>query len=228
MLLYLTNTRPEIQFAVHQVTRFNHCPRESHAAAIYRICRYLKGTSNEGLTFKTDSQDLQVNCYVDADFAGLFGIEEHDDPLCARSRTGYTILLGKCPVAWVSRLQDNSALSTTEAEFMALSQAMRDLLPIRTIVKAIASTLGQQDRTSEIRSTVFEDNNACLSQARTKKFTPRNKHYATKYHFFRKHIGEDKGITLKKIDTTLQIADIFTKGLASESFKKLRKLLMGW
>ena len=179
MLLYLTHTRPEIQYAVHQVARFCHSPRDSHARAVYRIIRYLKGTPTQGLQFVPDSDSLRLDCYVDADFAGLFGVEEPLDPICSKSRTGYVILLGQCPVVWVSKLQHETALSTAESEYIALSSAMRDLIPLRRLVKTIAASLGTPDLATRMRSTVFEDNNACLSQARAPRYTPRTKHYAT-------------------------------------------------
>ena len=228
MMLYLTHTRPEIQFAVHQVACFCHTPRDSHATAIYHICKYLKGTPDKGLEFVPDSQSLRLDCYVDADFAGLFNVENALDPICSKSRTGYTIFLGKGPVVWVSKLQHETALSTTEAEYIALSQAMRELILMRRLVTKIAQILGSPELATKMHSDVFEDNNGCISQATSPKFTPRNKHYATKFHFFKSHIGPEKGILLHKIGTEEQIADIFTKGLAGEIFKKLRKLLMGW
>jgi histone deacetylase 1/2 len=71
MLLYLAgNSRPDIAFAVHQATRFTHAPKASHEKAVLRICRYLKGTRDEGLIMKP-SEKLKVDCYVDADFDGL-------------------------------------------------------------------------------------------------------------------------------------------------------------
>ena len=71
MLLYLSsNSRPDIQFAVHQCARFTHCPRASHAEAIKRICRYLQGTKEKGTIFSI-SKDMKLDCYVDTDFAGL-------------------------------------------------------------------------------------------------------------------------------------------------------------
>ena len=99
MLMYLcSNAHPEIQYAVHQCARFTHCPKASHEEAVKRICRYLKGVGDKGLTFgKSDSLDL--NLYVDADFAGLWNYENDQDPVCVKSRTGYVITLGNSPVS---------------------------------------------------------------------------------------------------------------------------------
>jgi hypothetical protein len=94
-----------------------------------------------------------------------------------------------CPVAWVSKLQTEIALSTLEAEYIALSQAMRDILPTRVVVKEIANFL-QYNNTIHFRahSDVFEDNNGALTLANVPRLTPRSKHIAVKYHFFRQHV----------------------------------------
>ncbi|MGH3055611.1 MAG: Ty1/Copia family ribonuclease HI, partial [Gaiellaceae bacterium] len=76
-------------------------------------------------------------------------------------------------------------------------------------------------------STVFEDNNGALTLAHTPAMTPRTKHIAIKYHFFREHVRQGT-IKIKKIDTDHQKADIFTKGLAAPKFEHLRKMLIGW
>ena len=84
MLLYLTHTRPDISFAVHQCARFTHGPKASHEEAILRICRYLKGTKDMGLIYKP-TNDLVVDCYVDADFAGLCKVENGESVDSAKS-----------------------------------------------------------------------------------------------------------------------------------------------
>jgi hypothetical protein len=124
MLLYLSsNSRPDIQFAVHQCARFTHFPKKSHGEAVKRICRYLAGTARKGVEFNP-TKAMELDCYVDADFAGLWNHEDDQDPVCVKSRTGYVITLGGCPVLWVSKLQTEIALSTLESEYIALSQAI--------------------------------------------------------------------------------------------------------
>ena len=237
MLMYLCNNAyPEIQFAVHQCARFTHCPKNSHAEAIKRICRYLqhilwmndKHTKKHGLTFRKDPE-FKLECFVDADFAGLWRHEDDQDPVCVKSRTGYVMMLNGNPVHWVSKLQGLVSLSTTEAEYIALSQAMRELLPMRELLSDIQKNMQLVSKEPiKISSSVFEDNNGAISVATVPKMTPRTKHIAVKYHFFKELIGEDKGIVIKKIDTNVQIADIFTKGLNADKFEKLRVLLCGW
>ena len=229
MLLYLSsNTRPDIQFAVHQVARFSHSPKQSHGQAIKRIVRYLAGTKDRGIQFQPDLK-AGLDCYVDADFAGLHGYEDDQDPVSVKSRTGFVLTLFGCPIIWSSKLQTEITLSSTAAEYVAFSMAMRELLPMRALLKEMADKLHLEfAQTSLVRSTVFEDNQGCLSMVNTPKMSSRNKYLSLKYHFFRSHIGRDKGIEAKWIETTKQKADIFTKGLPEAQFMAIRKLLMGW
>jgi Reverse transcriptase (RNA-dependent DNA polymerase) len=248
MLMYLAgNTRPDIAYAVHQAARFTHGARNSHASAgIKRILRYLQKTKTEGLTLRPQA-DLRVDCYVDADFGGLFLVEDKQDPISVKSRTGYVILYRGAPLLWVSKMQTQIALSTMEAEYIALSQSMRDLIPIREVLKEIMTVVF--DRKADItyhshskayadanegtvlynipQSTVFEDNDACLKFARMPKLTPRTKHIGVPYHWFRTQV-ENLEIHIERIDTTMQLGDQFTKGLTVDLFRVARKRLMGW
>ena len=97
MLYLASNTRPDISFAVHQCDRFTHNTKASHETAAKRICRYLQGTKNNGIVFNP-SKKLVVYCYADADFAGLCGHENLQDPIFARSRTGFVIIFSNFPL----------------------------------------------------------------------------------------------------------------------------------
>ena len=104
MLLYLsTNTRPDIAFAVSQVARYTYGPKKSHAAAVKHLVRYLSKTKEMGIIVKP-YKALTLDCYADADFAGLYGRDPDDEPASVKSRTGYIIKLGGCPVFWKSQL----------------------------------------------------------------------------------------------------------------------------
>ena len=235
MLMHLAgNAYPEIQFAVHQCARFSHAPRHSHAIAVKRVAHYLKGVleTKQGLTFKATKYPV-LDLYVDADFAGLWTYEDDQDPVCVKSRTGYVITLGECPIHWCSKLQTEIALSTLEAEYIAMAQAMRDLVALR---RAFVEMLNYFDIADDndilVKSTIFEDNNGCISTAKAPKLTSRTKHIAIKYHFVRNFFSpygvEDHPFVLEKIDTKLQKADNFTKGLNADTFTHLRKILCGW
>jgi hypothetical protein len=172
---------------------------------------------------------MTLDCYVDADFAGLYGVEDDQDPVCVKSRTGYCLTLANCPLIWVSKLQTEIALSTTEAEYIALSQSLRDLIPMRRLLAEVSNELHlRMSDTAVVHSTVFEDNNGALAIARSPRISPRTKHIAIKYHHFCDSIGVEKGIVLSEIDTSSQKADLLTKGLLADTFVCIRKLLMGW
>jgi hypothetical protein len=221
------NSRPDIAYAVHQCARFTHCPRASHAIGVKRILRYLQGTKDKGLILQP-SPTIGVDCYVDADFAGLYGSEDAQDPICSKSRTGCVITLANCPLVWASKLQTETALSTMESEYVALSTAMRELIPIRRLVTLVCDAiLGKGKYQARMHSTVFEDNNGALQLAKAPRITPRTKHYGVKYHFFRENV-EKGDIRLEKVKSEDNQADIFTKGLVQVIFERIHKLLMGW
>ena len=151
--------------------------------------------------------------YADADFAGMWNSDaQEQDPLKVKSRSGHVILLGNCPLLWSSKLQTEIACSTMEAEFISLSSAMRDLLPARQILQAVGPILSVDiPPGAQLQSTIFEDNNGCLLLATVPKMTPRSKHIAVKYFWFRSQVGPEPGINIVKCDTKDMLADIFTK-----------------
>ena len=127
MMLYLAgSTRPDIAFVVHQCARFSHAPKHSHEIDLKHIARYLKGTREKGLVMTPDKSDLKLDIFADADFAGLFISVDCMDPISVKSRTGILFNFRKVPIFWSSKLQLEIALSTLEAEYIALSQEMRE------------------------------------------------------------------------------------------------------
>ena len=227
MLGYLQNsTRPDISMAVHQCARFNANPKLCHEKAVKRIARYLLGTADKGLKYGPDP-NRGLECYVDADFAGGWSSGDHTNPECVLSRTGFVIMYAGCPVTWSSKLQTEIALSTTEAEYIALSQAMREVIPFMNLMQEIDNIFGIHNPSPQFHCRVFEDNRSCIKVAESPKFTPRTKHIAIKYHHFRSFVS-DGTIKIKHIDTKEQIADMLTKPLEEGTFKYLRRQLMGW
>jgi hypothetical protein len=226
MLIYLaTSTRPDIAFAVHQCARFTTNPRRVHELAIRRIVRYLKGTSTKGIIMKPSSL-CNLDCFVDADFAGSWTQSTSENPSSVKSRTGYVITFASCPVLWPSKLQTEVALSTTEAEYIALSQATRDLIPMRGLLHELSAATKLIVGSTIAHSTVFEDNKGCVELAKAPKMRPRTRHIALKYHHFRSHV-KNGNLSITWIDTKHQLADIFTKPLAASSFIPLRQALLG-
>jgi hypothetical protein len=161
------STRLDIGYATHQCARFSIDPKESHAIAVKRIGRYLKGTRDQGLIL--DPKDYSFEVFADADHSGNWKFNESaDDIATAKSRTGYIIKYAGCPVVWHSKLQTEIALSSTEAEYVCLSESLRDTIPMMQLIKEI------QDRgfkvpttTPAIHCRLFEDNSGALELARS-------------------------------------------------------------
>ena len=104
MILYLaSNTKPDISFVVHQCAWFTHNAKASHKTAVKRICRYLQGINDNDLGFNP-SKKMVVDCYADANFSGLRGYENPQDPICARSRTRFVATFANFTLLWVSKL----------------------------------------------------------------------------------------------------------------------------
>jgi hypothetical protein len=126
MLGYLGHTCPDTGFATRQSAR-SHNTRWSHERALERIGQYLKLTQDKDLILRTtilEGSELPVDCHVDADFAGIWGYEDRNDPYCVKSRTGYVIHITNFPVIWKVNLQSCIASSNIEAECNALSMVM--------------------------------------------------------------------------------------------------------
>ena len=127
---------------------------------------------------------------------------------------------------WQSKLKTETALSTMEAEIMALAACM---IPIIDMVQSLAVAVGRQTGVVIMKVSVHEDNSGALVLAETlpPQVTPRSKYYAIKTIWFREEIHK-RGIKVLKIDTKEQLGDIFTKGLAQPAFEYLRSKILGW
>jgi hypothetical protein len=237
-LWYLTcHSRPDLQFALSQCARFSFNTKRSHELALIRIGQYLKGTRTKGMTFRPDDiSNLKLDVYVDADFLGRYGHDDRTDPTNVKSRMGYVMLLNNCPLIWSSSLMNDICLSTMMAEYYALSHAMREVIPLRELIKTAAPHCGfNKTLATTFKTTILEDNTGCLTLAHLEpgQNTPRSKFYDSKIHWFRSFLHpitreNDGPIVVEKVDTKLQKADIFTKALPKVDFQRLRKLIIGW
>ena len=139
-----------------------------------------------------------------------------------------------------SQLQTTIALSTSEAEYGALSQAMRVVIPIReTMLELIQAVdvidnegnepFGTKSDLELFKTRIYEDNSAALSLATNQKVTSRTKHWSVKFHFFWSHLNDkSKNMECLKVGTKEQRADYLTKGLTRELFQNCRELNQGW
>ena len=205
-LQYLaTMTRPDISFAVSNVGKFSSQPTKEHWIAVKRIIRYLKGTQDYGLLYKRDSTDVFVG-YSDSDFGG-----DSDD---RRSTSGYIFQIGGAGISWRSKKQTSVALSTAEAEYVALSHATQEAVWLRQLTSDLGCNTTQP-------TVIYEDNQAAICMAKNP--TSKSKHIEIKYHYVREKV-QDGIVEINYCKTEEMIADIMTKGLGKEKFLKLREM----
>ena len=208
-LLYLsTKTRPDIAYAVGSVARFCARPTQQHWVALKRILRYLKGTSNYGLSYKGDVGG-EITGYSDADWAG--NITDR------KSTSGYVFMQAGAAISWKSRKQSCVALSTAEAEYIALSAAVQEALWLQQLTSDLFNTHAKA-------MTIFEDNQSTIALAKSQHTHGRTKHVDIKYHFIRDEV-EAGQIKISYCPTEDMIGDMFTKGLAIQKFQKFRELV---
>ena len=233
MLLYVSNnTRPDITFAVSQVARFTAAPKVSHAKAIKTIVRYLAGTRDKGILVKPNGT-YELETWVDADFAGLHGREHPDDKNSVKSRLGYIITFGGIPLIWKSQLISEICNSTLHAEYVALANALRTLIPIRALLEDVLEFFDHKSHFPKLFSKVWEDNQGALSLATTQKPTSRTKYFDVKLHFFWSYVynaesNPDGWLHIDKCTTELMNADYLTKGLGRQKFEANRQRAQGW
>lgn len=204
-LLYLSVwTRPDIGYAVSSVAKFCADPRKEHWVAVKRILRYLKGTTNFGLSY-TRSDNSGCVGFSDSDWAG--------DSNDRKSTSGYLFFIGSAPVSWRSKKQSCVALSSAEAEYVALACAAQEAMWLRQLLSEIsggAETI-----------LIYEDNQSAIQMAKNPQFHGRSKHIDIRYHFIRDVVNK-KCVTLEYCPTDQMIADMLTKGLGKDKFSNLR------
>ena len=155
----------------------------------------------KGLNFGPNS-DTKLYCYADADFSGLWKNGDDQDPVCMKSRNVYVITLQGCLFNWVSKLQRDIALPTLESEYIAISQAMHYLVHLWIFIQEVGTELNMEFSSPVImNSAVFEDSNGALGLATSTRKTTRTRHIAVKYHFFREHVNEGKGIMIQRVES---------------------------
>lgn len=195
-LLYIAQgSRPDISWAVNNASKFNQNPGQPHWIALKRILRYLKATSNAKLRYSKDGNSHFIG-FCDSDYAG-----NSDD---RRSCSGYSFLLQGGAISWSSKRQQTVALSTTEAEYMALSTTVQEALWLRQFFKEFVA--------GDEGTVVNCDNRSALDLASTTGYHARTKHIDVRHHFLRDHV-ENGEIILSHVGTNDMMADVLTKPL---------------
>ncbi|KAM2192742.1 hypothetical protein ACFX1Q_028395 [Malus domestica] len=209
-LQYLTFTRPDIAFSVHQVCQFMQNPMVSHFTAVKRILRYLKGTMQFGISYTKG--DLQLKAFSDADWAG--------DPNDRRSTTGLVVFLGNSPISWSSKKQQTVSRSSTEAEYRALSFTSAELDWIKQLLVFLHIPLPSVP-------VLFCDNLSAIALSFNPVQHQKTKHIEVDVHFVRERVSQ-KQLSVQFVSSQEQFADILTKGLSGPLFRThCRNLMLG-
>ena len=211
-LMYLmTSTRPDIAYAVGQLSRFNDCHGPAHHAAANHLLRYLCGTYNKGITF--GQHNTEPIGFSDSSWAS--------DKDNARSVSAYVFYIAGGPVSWRSKTQSTVALSTAQAEYQALCSATQEAIHLRLLSCELDPLLN-----SKRAIIVFEDNQACIAMSENPVNHEKTKHIFLKYHFIRECV-ENKNIQVHYLSTDLMIADLLTKPTEVHISRELGPSLMG-
>lgn len=201
-LMYIAvGSRPDIAHAVSYLSQFNDCHTETHWKSAKRVLRYLKGTKDCCLTFQKGG--LEIAAFADSDW----GRNEAD----RRSYTGFVFRLGKSIVSWESRKQKTVALSSTEAEYMSLSDTCKEALFLRKFLKEI---LGKTPKII-----IYNDNQSAQKLCKNSMFHARTKHIDIRHHFIRENVSNGT-IDVKYLCTNDMVADLLTKPLSKEKHDK--------
>uniref|UniRef100_A0A2N9EMG6 CCHC-type domain-containing protein n=1 Tax=Fagus sylvatica TaxID=28930 RepID=A0A2N9EMG6_FAGSY len=198
----LSGSQPDLAHAVSTVSRYMANPGREHWNAVKWIFRYLKGTAEHGILFSRQPGTNSVVGYVDADYAG-----EVDD---RRSTTGYVFTLSGGPICWKSTLQSIVAMSTTEAEYMAVAEAAKEALWLKGLVKELGLNQGGVQMHCDSQSAIY--------LAKNQVYHARTKHIDVRFHKIRELIVTGD-IVLEKVHTSENAADMLTKPVTTAKFK---------
>lgn len=207
-LMYLaTSTRPDIANAVSQLSQFLNCFDKTHFTAAKRVLRYLSKTINFGLIFRHTNEPLFG--YNDADWGNC--------PDDCKSYTGYCFVLSGSSISWESRKQCTVALSSTEAEYMALSDGTKEGIYLCKLLNELCDDTIQKVR-------IFTDNKGSIKLAENPVFHKRTKHIDIRHHFIRDALKNGQ-IDVSFVPTEDMGADILTKALPSAKHYKCLEIL---
>lgn len=202
-------TRPDLAHAISVVSRYMHNPGKDHWNAVKWILRYLKGTSDLGLIFDTSKASSEIIIgYVDSDYGGDL---DH-----RKSLSSYIFTVCGCAVSWKSSLQSVAALSTTEAEYIAATEGVKEAIWLRGLVLELGL--------SQEVLPVFCDNQGAIDLTKNNRYHERTKHIDVKHHFIRDIVAAGE-VVIHKIHTTENPADMLTKIIPLHKFKKCLSLI---
>ncbi|GJX25414.1 retrovirus-related pol polyprotein from transposon TNT 1-94 [Tanacetum coccineum] len=203
-LLYLTASRPDIMFSVCLCARFQEAPKTSHLEAVKRIFRYIKGTTHLGLWYPKGT-GIETVVYADSDHAG--------DYVDRKSTSGICTFVGCCLTSWFSKKQTALAISTTEAEYVSAGKACQQALWMKQAL------IDYDVRLDDVP--IMCDNKGAIDLSKNPVQHSRTKHIEIRHHFLRDNVQKGH-VSIEKVPSVDNIADILTKPLKRESFNYLR------
>lgn len=193
-LIYLTVKRPDISYAISVVSQFMQKPQTPYWTAIIRILKYLKSTPKQGIFYKKGGNPLEVQCYVDSDWAG--------STFDRRSTSGFCIAIGGNKIVWKSKKQMVVARSYAEAEYTAIAKATTELVWLKQL-------LGELGFPINVPMCLWCDNQVAVHIATRPVFHEHTKHIEIDRHYVREKVL-DETICLKHISTKIHIANVLT------------------
>ena len=212
-LIYaMTGTRPDLCYVVTKLSQYMSEPNKNHMSMAKHVLRYLKGTINEKLIFRSNKRELEILGFCDADWANSGD---------RRSITGYGFQLNPNGplISWKCKKQPTVALSTCEAEYMSLAAAAQEG---KFLISLFSDLMGENLQ----HFLLYCDNQGSIALAKNPIQHQRSKHIDIRYHFVREMIKDDIMI-LQYVPTDENIADMFTKHIHSPKLKKFKSLIMG-
>jgi hypothetical protein len=207
LLYIMLGTRPDIAFAVTKLSQFSANPSKEHLDKALYICRYLVGTADYALVYD-GTQGGGLMAYTDSDWAS--------DPDTRRSITGYHYMLADGIFCWLSRAQKTVALSSTKAEYMAMSDCSRQGVWIKSLLSELGIDLKSIPICGDNQGSIFIASNPVQER--------RTKHIDIRYHFIRERV-EEGIVEVFFVDGNDNPADMFTKNLGHAKFLKFRSQL---
>ncbi|SOV08934.1 uncharacterized protein UDID_17790 [Ustilago sp. UG-2017a] len=206
-LLWVANsTQPDLSLTVGVLARHMREPSQEHYQAAQRVLCYLESTKEVGLVYRANESQEPLVAHSDANWAS-------DGTIQRRSTSGSVVLVYGNLVAWKSATQKCVSLSAVEAEFIAATEATREVLFLKQLLHSIGIATGTP--------TVYSDNTGCIQVSKDPAQHWKLKHIDTKYHFVRNNIQEGR-VQIKYVDTTRNLADVLTKPIGRQSMQQAR------
>lgn len=213
-LLYAATTaRPDVSFAVTQLSKFMQNPRASYLDAAHHVLDYLVTTANMGIVYQAAAPaiDTTLHGFADATWAS-----EHD----MRAVSGFVFMLAGGPLTWATRIQRSVAASSAEAEYISLSEAVKEVKFLKNLIVEVYNS----KTIPPVR--IFQDNKATIDIAQRNATSKKMRHIALRYHIVRASV-EEREVVLSYVPSHAMLADCLTKALSRVVFENFRNTLLG-